>query len=145
MAHDAGEEPLPAIPRDPDDDHGAGAVGRRHALCEERAGQPLAHLGGLPVPPSAARGKVENLIGYAQVPVGIAGPLRVRGSDGEREVYVPMATTEGALVASYSRGMRLLAAGGGARSRASAPRLSQHPVLVYADGQGAERGAERAL
>jgi len=105
----------------------------------------LPHLGGSPVPPSEARGKIENLIGFAQVPIGIAGPLEVDTSAGGRVVYVPLATTEGALVASYSRGMRLLAAGGGARSRVTREGLSQHPMLVYRDVAEASRAAERAL
>lgn len=136
--------PLPRIPRDRADDYAPAAVATRLALCADVAGRELVHLAGRPVAPGEARGKVENLIGYAQVPVGIAGPLRVHTSAGEREVLVPMATTEGALVASYSRGMRLVAAGGGARARVVREGLSQHPVLVYADGAAAARAADRA-
>jgi hydroxymethylglutaryl-CoA reductase (NADPH) len=91
------------------------------------------------VPLAEARGKVENLVGFVQVPVGIAGPLRVDTHRGLREVYVPMATTEGAMVASYSRGMKVLSAAGGARARVVSEGLSQHPMLVYADLEEAER------
>jgi hydroxymethylglutaryl-CoA reductase (NADPH) len=124
--------PLGRIPRSPDDDHAPEAVARRHRLCEEVAGRPLPHLAGTPVPPSAARGKIEHLVGYAQVPVGLAGPLEV----------VPMATTEGAMVASYSRGMKVLAAAGGARARVVAEGLSQHPILVDDDAEAACLAAE---
>jgi len=129
--------PLPPIPRRESDDHGAEAVRERLALCEEAAGRSLPHLGGRPVPPGEARGKVENLIGFAQVPVGIAGPIRVDTHRGVREVYVPMATTEGAMVASYSRGMKALRAGGAVRARVVREGLSQHPVLVYPDAAAA--------
>jgi hydroxymethylglutaryl-CoA reductase (NADPH) len=61
---------------------------------------------------------------------------------GPREVYVPMATTEGAMVASYSRGMKLLTAAGGARARVVAEGLSQHPMLVYADAAAALRARD---
>ena len=93
---------------------------------------------------STARGKIENLVGFAQVPLGIAGPLVVDTSAGRREVYVPLATTEGAMVASYSRGMRLLAAGGGAWARVVRERLTQNPVLVHASAAQALAAAEVA-
>lgn len=136
--------PLPRIPRARDDDQAPGIVAERLALCAAQVGRPLPHLAGTPVDGSETRGKVENLVGFAQVPVGIAGPLRVDTSGGPREVYVPMATTEGAMVASYSRGMALLREGGGARARVLARGLSQHPVLVYASAADAQRAADRA-
>lgn len=139
------DRPLPRIPRDRGGDHSPSAVAARLALCQEAAGHALPYLAGSPVPPSEARGKIENLIGFAQVPIGIAGPLEVDTSAGRRVVYVPLATTEGALVASYSRGMRLLCAAGGARSRVTREGLSQHPVLVYRDVAEASRAARRAL
>jgi len=120
-----------------EDDHAEAAVRARRELCERVAGRPLEHLAGRPVPAEEARGKVENLVGFAQVPLGIAGPLRVDTGAGPREVYVPMATTEGAMVASYSRGMKVLGAAGGARARVVAEGLSQHPMLVYADAAAA--------
>lgn len=130
---------LPRIPRSMSDDCVEEAVRRRHRLCESSAARALPYLGGRPVPLAEARGKVENLVGFVQVPVGIAGPLRVDTHRGLREVYVPMATTEGAMVASYSRGMKVLSAAGGARARVVSEGLSQHPMLVYADLEEAER------
>jgi hydroxymethylglutaryl-CoA reductase (NADPH) len=134
---------LPAIPRSSGDDHAPSAVEGRRILCERAAGRPLPHLAGTPVPTEQARGKAENLIGFAQVPVGIAGPLRLDTTLGLREAYVPMATTEGAMVASYSRGMKVLTAAGTARARVLREGLTQRPVLVYPDAAAAERA--RAL
>src|SRR5688572_22991990 len=47
---------------------------------------------------------IENFIGTVKVPIGLAGPLRVNGLHAHGDFYVPLATTEAALVASYSRG-----------------------------------------
>ncbi len=120
-------------------------------LAEGAAGRALPHLAGAAVPHAEARGNVENLVGWAQVPVGLAGPLALEGESGWREVLVPLATTEGALVASVSRGMGLVARGGGAfRARVTRDELSQHPILVYpsmtealAAAEIARRSAER--
>ncbi|MFT5573584.1 MAG: hydroxymethylglutaryl-CoA reductase (NADPH) [Cryomorphaceae bacterium] len=61
-------------------------------------------------------GNIENPIGVAQVPIGLAGPILVNGQHAQGYFYVPMATTEGTLVASYSRGMRLLSEIGGVKT-----------------------------
>lgn len=135
---------LPRVPRDPRDDFGPEAVGARRRLLEEQGGVRLEHLAGRPVEPATARGNVEHLVGFAQVPVGVAGPLWVHGAEGSYGVYVPMATNEGALVASHGRGMRLLAAAGGARARVVREGLSQHPLLVYDDAAAALAAAEVA-
>ena len=51
------------------------------------------------------RGNIENPIGAAQVPMGVAGPVLVHGRHANGMFYVPMATSEGALIRSYERGM----------------------------------------
>ena len=121
---------------------GGGAISRAELLRIPRTNSVVSVQ--VAVPHEQARGKIENLIGWAQVPVGIAGPFQVELSSGPREVYVPMATTEGAMVASYSRGMRLLNEGGGARARTVREGLSQHPVLVYDAVDAALRAADVA-
>ena len=83
--------------------------------------------------------------GGPSVPVGLAGPLALDGESGRREVLVPLATTEGALVASVSRGMGLVARGGGVfRARVTRDELSQHPILVYPSMTEALAAAETA-
>ena len=56
---------------------------------------------------------IENFIGTVKLPVGIAGPLRVNGLYAQGDFLVPLATSEAALVASYSRGANLLTQAGG--------------------------------
>ncbi len=133
------------IPRDSLDDYTRDAVEARRALWLKVAGGPAKHIAGEPVDLGEARGKCENLVGFAQIPLGIAGPMRVDTALGMRDVYVPLATTEGALVASYSRGMRLTSASGGIRSRVLAEGLTQNPILVYASAEEAELAARFAL
>ncbi|XP_041815449.1 3-hydroxy-3-methylglutaryl-coenzyme A reductase-like isoform X2 [Chelmon rostratus] len=67
----------------------------------------------------------ENVIGYMPVPVGVAGPLPLD----EKQFYVPMATTEGCLVASTNRGCRALSLSGGCRSRILADSMTRGPVV----------------
>ncbi len=139
-------EKLPHIPRSRgDDDWSKPAMAARLDVWEAAAGTRPRHVSGDPVAPESARGKIENLVGFAQVPLGIAGPLRVDLTAGRREVYVPMATTEGALVASHARGMRLCAAGGYVRARVLGEGLTQNPMLVYRAAEEAQRAAEIAL
>uniref|UniRef100_A0A674NRL6 hydroxymethylglutaryl-CoA reductase (NADPH) n=1 Tax=Takifugu rubripes TaxID=31033 RepID=A0A674NRL6_TAKRU len=67
----------------------------------------------------------ENVIGYMPVPVGVAGPLLLD----EKQFHVPLATTEGCLVASTNRGCRALSLSGGCRSRILADGMSRGPVV----------------
>ncbi len=66
--------------------------------------------------PELLKGNIENFIGMAQIPIGLAGPLLVNGIDAVGDFFVPLATTEGALVASYNRGMKACRLSGGISS-----------------------------
>ncbi|MEM6769863.1 MAG: hydroxymethylglutaryl-CoA reductase [Bacteroidota bacterium] len=79
-------------------------------------GHPLPHLRGQHPRPCAEdlQGNIENYLGMAQVPVGLAGPLLMNGDHAKGEFLIPLATTEGALVASYTRGMKAISLSGGA-------------------------------
>lgn len=67
----------------------------------------------------------ENVIGYMPVPVGVAGPLLLD----DKQFYVPLATTEGCLVASANRGCRALSLSGGCCSRILADNMTRGPVV----------------
>ncbi|GBB85133.1 hypothetical protein RclHR1_01170017 [Rhizophagus clarus] len=69
----------------------------------------------------------ENVIGYMQIPVGIAGPLNI---DGE-SIHIPMATTEGCLVASTARGCKAINAGGGATTVITKDGMTRGPCVEF--------------
>lgn len=79
----------------------------------------------------AYRHNVENLIGTVKVPVGLAGPLRVNGLFAQGDYYVPLATTEAALVASYSRGAALITEAGGATAVLLNEGVSRAPGFAF--------------
>ena len=89
----------------------------------------------------AASRHCENLIGISQVPLGIAGPLSVRGQlvGPEETLYVPLATTEGALVASVNRGCRAIAEAGGAVVRVEDVGMTRAPVFRTSGLEQTER------
>lgn len=77
-----------------------------------------------------SRQNCENLLGAVQVPVGVIGPLRIRGEYvQDEELFVPLATTEGALVASTNRGCRALREAGGAVVRVDNVGITRAPVF----------------
>ena len=118
-----------------------GARLQRLELLADATGASLPNLA-LPLEePRRLRGQIENLIGVVRLPVGVAGPLRVCGAAADGEVYVPLATTEGALVLSVTRGAQVLTAAGGVRVRADEPEVTRVPLFAFADAAEAEAAA----
>jgi hydroxymethylglutaryl-CoA reductase (NADPH) len=76
-------------------------------------------------------GNIENYIGMTQVPTGIIGPLRVLGSAAEGDFFVPLATSEGALVASYHRGAKATRLSGGITSICLTEAVRRSPVFKF--------------
>jgi hydroxymethylglutaryl-CoA reductase (NADPH) len=74
---------------------------------------------------------IENFIGTVKVPCGIAGPLRVAGSHARGDYFIPLATTEAALVASYSRGAQLITEAGGCATAVLAEGVSRAPGFAF--------------
>lgn len=72
---------------------------------------------------------IENLIGVAQTPLGIAGPLKINGSYANGDFYLPLATTEGALVASISRGCKAISLSGGTEVIVENAGVTRAPVF----------------
>jgi hydroxymethylglutaryl-CoA reductase (NADPH) len=106
-------------------------VDKRRRWVEEKTGCALTHVGTFSIPPEAMRGNIENPIGTAQVPLGVAGPLLVHGEHARGTFYVPLATTEGALVRSYERGMVTLTRSGGVTTRVYSDENRLCPVFFF--------------
>lgn len=87
---------------------------------------------------SVTKRNIENMIGAIQVPLGIAGPLRVNGDFAKGDFYIPLATTEGALVASAERGSSVITASGGANVRIFKDEMTRAPVFRTKDIIGAK-------
>ncbi|MGK0249597.1 MAG: hydroxymethylglutaryl-CoA reductase (NADPH) [Oleispira sp.] len=76
---------------------------------------------------------IEAFIGSVEIPVGIAGPLHIKGGHADGLFYAPMATTEGALLASATRGATALSRSGGVNVRVIGQRMLRVPVFVLID------------
>jgi hydroxymethylglutaryl-CoA reductase (NADPH) len=127
----------PSIPRDKVNDYTETMAEKRRVFATERSGTSLEHLSHYSLEPKQTAGNIENFIGVAQVPIGLAGPLLVNGEHAKGAFYVPLATTEGTLVASYNRGMRVLKDAGGVKVTVVDDVMQRAPVFVFEDARQA--------
>lgn len=125
------------VPRNADDDYTETAAALRRAFAHDHTGVELRDVAAYSVEPKTVAGNIENFIGVAQVPLGIAGPLRVNGEHARGRFYIPLATTEGTLVASYNRGMRILDACGGVKATVVEQFMQRAPVFRFDDAVAA--------
>jgi hydroxymethylglutaryl-CoA reductase (NADPH) len=132
----------PRIPRDKESDYTAEIAARRRDFLHDQTGARLEHVGAFSFDPGVLPGNVENFSGVAQVPIGVAGPLRVNGEHAQGDFYVPLATTEGTLVASYNRGMRLLSECGGVKTTVVDDQMQRAPAFILQDALAARQFGE---
>ena len=119
------------VPRDREDDYTRDAADARRRFAEEQTGASLEHVAGYSFEPAETSGNIEHFTGVAQVPLGLAGPVKVHGEHAQGDFYVPMATAEGTLVASYNRGMRLLYEAGGVKTTILDDRMQRAPAFLF--------------
>jgi hydroxymethylglutaryl-CoA reductase (NADPH) len=129
------------VPRQTDD-YTREAAAERLAFLRERTPGALEHVSSYSFDPSVVSGNVEAFVGVAQVPIGVAGPLLVNGEHAQGEFYVPMATAEGTLVASYNRGMRLLYEAGGVKTTVMADKMQRAPAFIFESAREARAFGE---
>lgn len=131
------EDDLIRIPRDKTDNYSEEIIKERQKFVEEFSGHKLEHIGHYSFDPHMLQGNVENFSGVAQIPIGFAGPLRINGEYAQGDFIVPLATTEGTLVASYNRGMKLLNLSGGVTTTIIGDAMQRAPVFVFSNARGA--------
>lgn len=125
------------IPRDRDNDYTESMAQQRREFVTEQTAVSMEHVGHYSLDPASTAGNIENFIGVAQVPMGLVGPLLVNGEHAQGEFYMPMATSEGTLIASYNRGARLLRDSGGAKVTVVDDAMQRAPVFIFDDARQA--------
>jgi len=129
------------IPRN-DDDYGAKAIKARQRFVAKFTGKKLEHLPHYSFDAHTTQGNIEHFTGVAQVPIGLAGPLTIHGEHAQGDFLIPLATTEGTLVASYNRGMKVINLSGGVKCTVVADFMQRAPVFVFEDARQGRAFAE---
>ena len=102
----------------------------RRKAVEENHDTDLSNVGNYTIDAAAAMQKnIENLIGCIQLPLGVAGPVKIKGDFAKGEFPIPLATTEGALVASVNRGCSIIGKSGGAKATVLKDFMTRAPVF----------------
>jgi hydroxymethylglutaryl-CoA reductase (NADPH) len=130
------------VPRDKENDHSDDAARARADFVREQTGVGLEHVSSYSLDPTTLSGNIESFVGVAQVPIGLAGPLKVNGEHAQGDFYVPLATAEGTLVASYNRGMRLLHEAGGVTTTILDDRMQRAPSFLFPSAREARAFGE---
>ena len=131
------KEGLVKIPRSKTDNYSGDIIQERHKFIEQTSGVKLNHIPQYSFDPHMVQGNIENFSGVAQVPIGFAGPLHVDGEHAQGDFIIPLATTEGTLVASYNRGIKLLNLCGGVKCTVVGDLMQRAPVFVFEDARQA--------
>lgn len=127
------------IPRDNNDDYSESAIKTRQEFVEKFTGSKVDHIKNYSFDPHILAGNIEHFSGVAQIPIGIAGPIKVNGEFADGEFLIPMATTEGTLVASYNRGIKVLNLSGGVKTTVVADAMQRAPVFVFEDARAGRK------
>jgi hydroxymethylglutaryl-CoA reductase (NADPH) len=85
------------------------------------------------IEPNLLAGSIEGFVGFARVPLGVAGPVRITGVAANGEFFVPLATSEGTLVASFQHAFNAINRCGGARALCSCEQVSRAPCFEFAN------------
>ncbi len=121
------------IPKNRKNDYSREAINIRKEFLSEHCGCNIEQLVNSKIDPEITRGNIESIIGFAQVPVGLSGPLQINGEHASGNYYVPLATTEGALISSYTRGAAAISLSGGVNVAVTRDQIQRAPYFVLED------------
>jgi hydroxymethylglutaryl-CoA reductase (NADPH) len=85
------------------------------------------------IAPPLLAGSIEGFVGFARVPLGVAGPVRIEGVAAKGEFFIPLATSEGTLVASFQHAFNAINRCGGARALCSLEQVGRAPCFEFAN------------
>ena len=135
IASDADERV--SIPYSKDNDQTRGVIRKRQKFIAKYSKVALKHITKYSIDPKTTGGNIENFTGVAQIPLGFAGPITVHGEHAQGDFLVPLATTEGTLVASYNRGIKVLNLSGGVTCTVSDDCMQRAPVFIFENARTA--------
>lgn len=119
------------VPYSKEDNYSPAIIEARRAFIEHATGVKLHHVSQPSFEPKVTKGNIENFTGVVQIPLGFAGPLHIKGEHAKGEFLIPLATTEGTLVASYNRGMKVLNLCGGVTCTVQSDHMQRAPVFIF--------------
>jgi hydroxymethylglutaryl-CoA reductase (NADPH) len=119
------------LPYQKGNDHTVEMAKQRREFIKDLTGAEMKHVGSFSFDPDVLPGNIENFAGVAQIPMGFAGPIKINGEHAQGDFYIPLATSEGTLVASYNRGMKLISEAGGVTCTVIEEAMQRAPVFVF--------------
>ncbi len=119
------------IPCDKMNNYDMDIVRQRQEFIEDYSGVQLHHIKHHSFDPAVTKGNIENFTGVAQVPMGFAGPLKINGEHAKGDFLIPLCTSEGTLVASYNRGMKIINMCGGVTVTVVEDQMQRAPAFVF--------------
>lgn len=125
------------IPRDANDDYSDAIIAARQRFVEEYTGVKLQHIPHYSFDAHKVKGNAEHFTGVVQIPLGLAGPITILGEHAQGDFLIPMATSEGTLIASYNRGIKILNLSGGVKCTVIGDSMQRAPVFVFKDAVAA--------
>jgi len=118
------------------------SIFKKNSFLSDSLGIPLQYINSFSSNPEEFKGNVENLIGVAQIPIGLAGPLKVNGQYACGDYLIPLATTEGALVLSYDMGSKLTNLAGGINTKILSNCIHISPFFIVEKDQDEQKVLE---